>query len=283
MLEKLIFSDLVMPGETFRIAIALLGTAVATYFDIFNNRNIPNGLLYAFLGVALLTALIFFDMDIFVYGAGLSAILFVLGFALYKSGQIGGADLFVVCAITLLLPVHPSSIDAPFNYPLIFSALLYSGVAFALYSVFFFGRAILKCKKAKPNYPYLVLLLPYLFFSYIFISAPFFSMPYFLMASALLLSSVFFLVFRQPINESVMENIPLSRITDEDVLVKEKMHSLMERLKIGPVIGGRELAILKKAKIRKVWVYTSLPPFLPFLLLGLIASILVGGWVLLAF
>jgi hypothetical protein len=283
MIEKLLFSTLIMPGEFFRIAIAILGTGAATYYDIFNNRNVPDNILYAFLIIAFLTNLVFLDMDVLIYACALTAILFAFGFVLYRSGQIGGADLFVACSITLLLPIHPSFLGSPFNYPLIFSAFLYSGAAFAIYSLLFFTNLIRKAKKAKPNYAYLVLILPYLLFTYIFISAPFFSPVYFFIASLLLLSSIFFLVFKDAINEAVTAKVPLSKITDEDVLVKEKMAPLMKKLEIGPVLGAEEMKKLRKAKVREVWIYATLPPFLPFLLIGLILSIFLGNWLLLSF
>ena len=273
-----------MPGELVRIAIALLGTLATVYYDIFNNRNVPDNLLYAFIIVAFLTNLVFLDVDILIYGAGLTAILFAAGFVLYRMGQIGGADLFVICAITLLLPIHPSFLQTPFNYPLIFSTLLYSGVVFAVFSLFYFARMIAKSNKAKPNLTYLVLLLPYLFFAYIFMGAPFFSPVYFFIASILLLSSIFFLVFRDAINDAIIGKVKVSSLKgDEDVLAKEKSEALMKKLKIGPVLGKEEVAKLKKAKVKEVWIYASLPPFLPFLLLGLIAAILFGDWIFLVF
>ncbi|MCP4646857.1 MAG: hypothetical protein GY852_03865 [bacterium] len=284
MLEKLLFSTLVMPGELVRIAIALLGTAVTVYYDIFNNRNIPNNILYAFLAIAFLTNLVFFNADILLYAAGLTAILFVFGFILYRAGQLGGADLFVICAITLLLPIHPSSLSTPFNYPLIFSTLLYSGVAFAVFSIFFFGNLLIKSKKAKPNLLYLSLIIPYLFFAYIFLTAPFFSPAYFFIASILMLSAIFYLVYRNSINDAITQKVKVSTLKgDEDVLAKEKMSELMKKLKIGPVIGKGELNALKRAKVKDVWIYAELPPFLPFLFIGLLASILIGDWIFLVF
>ncbi len=283
MLEQLLFEPLTMPGEQIRIFLALAGTIATVYFDIFNNRNVPNMLLYAFLGLAILANIVFYDPLVFAYAASLAAIVFLLGFFLYKMGQIGGADLFVICSIILLLPIHPSNLETLFNYPLIFSTLLYSGVVFSIFSIFYFGGKVMKSKDAKPNLLYLLLLLPYIAFAYIFMGAPFFSPVYLAIASIFLLSAIFFLVYRDAIIASTMEKVNLSAITDEDVLAKEKMQPLMKKLKIGPVIGEKELATLKKAKVGEVWIYAHLPPFLPFLLIGLIASLLWGNWILLVF
>ena len=70
MIEKLIFGNLLIPGETVRIVLALAGTAVATYFDLFNNKSIPNNVLYAFLAIAFLTNVMFFNQDLFLFGIG---------------------------------------------------------------------------------------------------------------------------------------------------------------------------------------------------------------------
>ena len=139
-------------------------------------------------------------------------------------------------------------------------------------------------KKLKANYWYLILIIPYLIFAWIFLSAPFFSIVYFSIASLLLLSSIFFLVFREAINEGITEKVLVSKLPpDGDVLAKEKMAPLMKKLKIGPVIEEKELAILKKAKVKEVWIYSKLPPFLPFVLIGLLASLFFGNLLFLIF
>ena len=284
MLEKLLFSSLEMPGETIRIAIALIGTIIVTYFDIFNQRNIPNNLLYAFLAISFITSIIFFSPEIFIYSLIQFAVIALLGFGLYKMGQLGGADVFVLCSIVLLLPILPIGAETLFNFPLVLPLLLYGGVAFAVYSVLYFGKIIMHQKNIKPNYLYLVLLIPYLLFAFIFLNAPFFSLTYFLIASLLLLSSIFFLVFRDAIYEGVSAKVLVSKLPpDGDVFAREKMAPLMKKLNIGPVIEEKELKILKKAKIKEVWIYSKLPPFLPFVLIGLLASLFFGNLLFLVF
>ncbi len=284
MIEKLLFSSLEMPGELIRIFFAVVGTLAVTYFDIFKNRNVPNNLLYSFLLISVIISLVFFSPEIFIYSLLQSAIIGIIGFGLYKLGQLGGADVFVLCSIVFLLPILPFGADVLFNFPLLLPILLYGGAAFAIYSVFYFGKLIFHQKNLKPNYLYLLLLLPYMFFAFIFLNAPFFSIIYFFIASLLLLSSIFFLIFRDAIYSGISEKVLVSTLApDGDVLAKEKMSSLMKKLKIGPVIEQKELTILKKAKIKEVWIYTQLPPFLPFVLIGLIVSLFFGNLIFLIF
>ena len=275
MIERLLFFPMNMPFEEARIVIALVGTLIGVYFDVFNNRNIPNLYLYAFLAVALLSNVVFYDADVFIYAILLAAIVFFAGFLLYRTGQLGGADVFVLASITLLLPISPSYIKIPFNFPFIFSVLLFGGVAFSVFAIGFFAKR-LKGRKARPNFFYLILLIPYFLFAYIFISAPFFSPAYFFIASILLLSTIFFLMFREPINESMTERVLLRKTGDEEVLAREKMGETMKKLKIGPVLGQKERKALERAAVKHIWIYSQLPPFLPFVFVGMVLALFFG-------
>ena len=61
----------------------------------------------------------------------------------------------------------------------------------------------------------------------------------------------------------------------EDVLALEIMNKDMrERFKIPRLVTKAEIERLKKTKVPEVWVYTKLPPFLPFILVGMLMSLL---------
>jgi len=278
MLEELLFSPMEMPMETARIFLALLGMAIGTYYDLFNNKNVPEKFLYAFLAVAFLFNVAFFDYDVFVYAVVLAFVFFAVGFAMYRMGQFGGADVFVIAALVLLLPIHPSYLAVPYNLPFIFSVLIYGGAAFCLYSVFFFAKTLSTRKtKSKPKYEYLSLFLLYGLIAYLFFNAPFFSVAYFAIASILLLSTIIFLVHRDALTESTMEQVFVKDLEPEDVLVKEKMDVHMKKMGIGNVLSQKDIDALKRSGTKHVWVYSNLPPFLPFLLIGLILALFFGN------
>jgi len=284
MLEELLFSPMEMPMETARIFLALLGMAIGTYYDLFNNKNVPEKFLYAFLAVAFLFNIVFFDYDVFVYAVVLAFVLFALGFAMYRLGQIGGADVFVIAALALLLPISPSYLNVPFNYPLIFSVLIFGGAAFALYSIFFFAKILSEKKaKSKPKYIYIILFLAYGLFAYLFFNAPFFSMAYFAIASILLLSSIIFLVYRDAILEATMGQVFVKDLEPEDVLVPERMDVHMKKMGLGNVLSQKDIDALKRSGTKHVWVYSNLPPFLPFLFIGLILALFFGNQLFLVF
>jgi len=283
MIEKILFGNLEMPGEMIRIALVLLGTAIGAYFDLKNNKNIPDNFLYVFLGVAFITNLVFFNYDVSLFAIGLAVVISLIGFLFYKLGQLGGADVFILASIALLLPITPSFVDMTFNIPFILSVLVFSGVIFSLYLLIHFTRIIIN-RKAKPNYIYLILLIPYLLFAYIYFNFPFISYFYFIVVSIVIFSTIFFLAYKKDINGSMVKLISLNKAEPENILATEFMDKkLVEKYKLQRLLNENELQRLKKLKIKKLWIYTDLPPFLPFILLGVLCSLLLSNLLILSF
>src|SRR4030095_6511764 len=144
MLEDVIFGTMVMPGEMIRLILALAGTAVAAYFDVYNKKNIPDEFLFAFLGIAFIVNVVFFEPNLFWFSIAVAAFLSAIGYLFYRMGQLGGADVFVLASIMLLLPIHPSCVGMPFNLPFVFSVFIFSGILFALYVLFYFGWKVMQ-------------------------------------------------------------------------------------------------------------------------------------------
>jgi hypothetical protein len=274
MLEDVIFGQLAMPGEIIRVLLAFAGTAVAAYYDVFNKKNIPDQLLYAFLGVAFLTNVLLYDQTVFWFSLGVTLFLSALGYLFYRVGQLGGADLFVLASIMLLLPLHPSFVGMPFNIPFIFSVFIFSGILFALYVVLFFGWKLTQ-SDMKPNFLYAIILIPYLAFAYFFVNSFLFSWVFFAFVTISIFASVFFMVFRDSLNQMLAEELPVSQLEPEDVLALEVMNKdMIERYKIPRLVTREALERLKKTKVGEVMVYTKLPPFIPFILAGMVLSML---------
>ncbi len=274
MLEDVIFGQMMMPGEAIRILLAFLGTAVAAYYDVFNKKNIPDHLLYAFLGIAFLANLIFYEPALFAFSIGVAVFLSAIGYLFYRVGQLGGADLFVLASIMLLLPIHPAYSGMPFNLPFIFSVFIFSGILFALYVLFYFGYKLTQTE-AKPKWLYLLMLIPYGLFAYFFINSFLFSWVFFAFITISIFATIFFMMFRDSLNQLLAEELPVSQLEPEDVLALEVMNKdMLERYKIPRLMTKEEIARLKKTKVGEVWVYTKLPPFIPFILFGMVLSVL---------
>jgi len=274
MLEEVIFGQITMPGELIRILLAFIGTGAAAYFDIFNKKNVPDQLLYAFVAVAILTNVVFYQQDLAFFAFVLAIFISAIGYLFYRVGQLGGADIFVLASIILLLPIHPSFLAMPFNLPFIFSVVIFSGVFFALYILVYFGW-LLTQSEAKPKLVYGLLFIPYLLFAYVYVTSFLFSPVYFAFISILFFATIFFLMFKEPLNGLLAEELPLSQVEPEDVIALEVMNKdLVERYKIPRLVTKEELERLKKTKVSELWVYTRLPPFLPFLLIGMVCALL---------
>ncbi len=275
MLEDILFGQLVMPGETIRVFLAFLGVGVAAYYDLFNNKNIPDLFLYAFLAVAFLVNIVFYDANLFWFSLAVAAFFSAISYLFYRVGQLGGADVFVLAAVMLLLPLHPSSIGMTFNLPFIFSIIIFSGVVFALFVVLYFGWKLAQGTEAKPNLLFALMLLPYALFAYVYVNSFLFSPVYFLFITVLILAVIFFLMFKDSLNRLLAEEIAVEKLEPEEVLALEVMNKdLVDRYKIPRLLTKDAIAKLKEAKLETVWVYTKLPPFIPFILVGMVLGML---------
>jgi hypothetical protein len=281
MIEDVLFGKITMPGELIRIILAFLGVAVATYFDIFNKRNVPNNVLYAFLAVAFIANLILYQEDLFFFSIALAVFFSAIGYLFYRFGQLGGADLFVIASVILLLPIHPTFAGLTFNLPFIFSVIVFAGVAFAVYVIVFYGLKLIG-SGAQPKLMYLLLLIPYIIFAFIYINSIIFSPVYFMFVTILLLATIFFLMYKEDINHLLAERMSPAELEEEDVLAIEMMdEKVVKKYKLKRLATKAEIARMKKLKVREVWVYSKLPPFLPFMLLGMLLSLVFASSLLL--
>jgi len=281
MIDKILFGGLAIPGESIRVIIAFIGLLLTSYFDLFNNKNIPEKLLFLFLIFAFLLNLYFFDSTLSLFAIILSVVIGVVGYLFHKMGQLGSADVIVLSSVALLVPIHPSFSNMLFNYPFIFSLLVFSGVLFAIYILLNFSIKLSTVKKLNPDYRAIIILFPYLLFLYLYFQFPLFSYTYFIIVSLVIISSIFFMMFKKDINSLIVEKISLSKVEEEDVVDLEKIGKLrVKKFKIPRVISLKDIKRLKKLKVKTLWIYTQLPPFLPFLLVGFILSLYISNLLL---
>lgn len=281
MLEDVLFGQLVMPGEYIRILIAFLGVCIAAYYDVFNKKNVPDQFLYGFLAVAFILNVILYQETLFWFSLAVALFFSAVGYIFYRLGQLGGADIFVLAAVMLLLPVHPSFAGLAFNMPFIFSVIIFSGVAFALYVMAYYGFRLSQ-EELKPKLVYGLMFIPYLLFAYVYVNSFLFSPVYFAFITILLFATIFFLMFRESLNQLLAEELPVSQLEPEDVVALEVMNKdMVERYHIPRVLNDAEIERLKKTKVESIWVFTKLPPFIPFILAGMVLSMVFAKGLLL--
>lgn len=276
-LEKVLIGAVALPGEELRLIIAFLGLVLVSYYDIFNRRTIPDKLLYAFFFLSVVTNGFFFDASLMVYAGVTVLFIGTFGYLLYRLGQWGGADVLMAVSLALLVPIHPSFAVVKPNYPFILSLFIFAFTLFGLYTLVHFGIRILG-KHRKGETKYFLLLIPYAILLYLFSQIPFpavISPTYLLILSITILASVFYLVYRKPIMNMLSERVPLKKVEEGDVVALELMDKkTVWKYKIPALLTRKEIARLRSLRIRTIWIYVHLPPFLPFLLLGFIFALL---------
>lgn len=274
-----------MEFEFARVLIAIAGCALGAYFDLRNNRNIPNALLYAMLGIGALFNLVFWEQGSALAFAAAAAI-FAAGHLLYRAGQLGGADVYILSALALLLPAQPgifaNALGAP--YPYVFSVVAASGMTFMLYMLVFYGaRAVGEARRegagvdAKNALGAAAVAIAYGLFVHVASKNGVFGFAYFVLVGVVVFVSLFFMLFKDRVARMMVEEVPLSRIEEEDVIALEYMgEGVAEKYRLRRIADARELARLARLPIKKYLVYTKMPPFLPHILLGLLITLYFG-------
>ncbi len=278
----------ILPGAEFRIFVALAFTGAAAFFDMFNRKWVPNWLLYSSVAAAVFLNIAFFEQALFIQAMLFGIAVFAIGYPLYRLGQLGGADVYVLAAIAAAIPYLSKPLLAASQsvpYPFILSVLAPTGVAFILHMLArfipFISRSLAKGKvkfTAKKLAAPILLVCAFSIFIYAVSSLPFELPPaYFAILAFLAISLVFFSLFKEQIKDSMVEFLPAPRLEQEDVLALEKMDGrLVKKLKLGPLLDKKAIAALKKSKAKSFPVYTKMPFFLPYLFLGLVFSVLFG-------
>lgn len=291
MMDLFFQMEMGLPYELLRVALALLGTGAAAYFDITNRRNVPNWLLYGFLAVAFLVNFIPpWQTGVILYGAAAALFIFAVGYFFYRAGQIGGADIFVLAGLALLLPVQPLALlqkpALPFAFPFVLSVLLSSGFLLILYLLAVFvprvfvglsrGKVPFSLQKALPT---LAMVLAYAVFLWVALQMPYFPAAYGIILALVMLALTFFMLFHDFITDEMVRWVALKEIEEEDVLALEKLPpEQVKKYSLKRVLDARELGRLAKEKVplKQYPVMREMPMYLPFVLIGLVLCLVFG-------
>lgn len=272
-IENVVFGNIEMPGELIRLILAFAGVCVATYYDIFNKKNIPDVFLYGFLAVAFIVNAVLYQEDLFLFSLGVALFLSAIGYLFYRAGQLGGADIFVLASIMLLLPIHPTFLDMPFGMPFIFSVMIFGGVLFALYVMASFGLK-LRERETEPQFVYLLMIIPYAIIAYLFLEWNLILQFYFIILTVLFIAMIFFMIYRKDLTALLAEKMDVGQVEPEDVLALELMEKeIVKKYDLKRLATEKEIERMKEVGVGEVWVYTKLPPFLPFILAGMFLAL----------
>jgi len=277
-----------MEFELFRMFLAVAGTAAAAYYDIFNKKNVPDTLLYGFLGIAL--AVNIFDPSAFLQNLPIAAVMVASMYLLYRIGQLGGADVFVLAAIYAAIPTisgpllgNGSQLDifGQFQLPSIVIITSIAALLFAIWIVLRYAPSALK-KTFKGEVKFsamqlaqaFILLLSFGAFIYMFSQLPSFSVNLVVLMEILFISAIFFTLYKDEIMGSMVRW--KKKAEAEDVLAIEMMdNKFLSRHSIGRLVDKGQLKRMNRLK--RKWPVLDLPMFLPYVLAALVVYLLFGS------
>lgn len=248
------------------LIIAIIFMLLFSYYDIFNNRIIPDEVTYSFLFVGAMMFFAFLPFELM--KVVIAIIVFIIGYILYKIGYLGGADVYAITGLTLLLPLNFQGI------PTIIVILLGSMLLTMFYVIlnFFIKNKKIKFEKQDMITAGLWVIgysaLAYMIYN---IGQTTIGIIVFFLG---LLNSLFALIKTNLMN-SMIQTIPLEKIIEEDILATDKMdQEFLDKNKIDRLLTNEQINKLKELGVEEVPVYTGLPPYLPFVSIVTIILIL---------
>ena len=122
---------------------------------------------------------------------------------------------------------------------------------------------------------------PYILFAYIYVSSVLFSPVYFIILTVLFAATVFFMMYKEELTMLLAEKIPVERLEPEDVVAMELMNpETVKEHNITRLVTKDMIERFKEEKLGSIWVYTKLPQFLPFILVGMLLAIFFSKYLL---
>jgi len=287
--------------ELIRIAAALLGTGAAAYQDA-KTSFIDDKLTLSMIALGTLFNILVFDWDFAIYSIGITAVIFGIGYILYRTGQLGGGDVLLFCGLQALLPYYPAEAMAQvmsaaglaaqqqiviFEPVLPFFVSIYLACSFlgmAISGYIYAWKLYKKTgfRKLHPNYlmggaTLAAALFIIYWLNFVFGIAP--QKTAFI--SLLLAPAVFLVIFKKDVSEKVaLRWIPRKEFEDEDIISAELLpEKIVQKYGIERVLTTQQRKVLEKVELNEgihtFPVQKDLPRFGPYILAGLVLCLLV--------
>ncbi|MEM3362343.1 MAG: A24 family peptidase [Candidatus Anstonellaceae archaeon] len=283
-METFILFEQKMEFELLRILIAVLGTTIAAYYDIFNKKNIPEKFLYAFLIISFLVNLL--DIQNLIPAVFYALIVFLIFYILYRAGEVGGADGYILSSITLALPYQPKIFlifEGFFPLPFIINVFVFAAISFVVYVFLKTIKIVLKNFKIekKNAIQSLIIIFSYLILIYTIKENPIVlglvSPQYILLLSVMVFLMTYYTLFKDIINNSMIEFVSVKEVEPEDMIAIEKMDiNIVKKFDLKKLVTKEQYEKMKSIRGKKIALYKHLPPFVPHILIGLIFGLFFG-------
>jgi hypothetical protein len=201
----------------------------------------------------------------------LGTTIFGLLYLTYKYGKIGGGDVKLFTAIALLNPTN--------NIYFLFTGLIVAcGSAMVFYSTYFALKYFKTGFNFKENKKGIIkaLIFGAILIVYFIILAKtnLLSLTTAILFTVVCFFGLIFIALQEGVKKNFFEKkIKLSEIEDDEVLCEERnSKKVMNLLKGKKLVGEKEKKILAINKVKEIIVLRGLPPFGPFIAIGVIIA-----------
>ena len=253
------------------IAVVLAGV-LGAWTDL-KTGEIPDWITYPLIAFGIILGIIEANW----IGLGIGALVFGIGYLLYYTGKIGGGDVKLFSGIAFALPFY---IGVIFILPV----LLYSALTAVVFLSVFYTVKLVRLKKLdlKENrqgiFNAAIIGIALIAYFWIMLNSGFFQMQNALVLAIPMFFALIFMALEKSIRKNFFAKTVKIKDLEEDELIAwdflpEKTKKLLD-LKFKRIIDEKLKAELKKEKISEILVYRDLPRFAPFILAGIILTIL---------
>jgi hypothetical protein len=279
-----------------RIASLIVIALVYMLFDVLNKRNVPAVFAYATLIYGFALTLLYFNLTLILESSAISLVILGAGYIFYKIGQLGGADVIELAALSLILPIlqFPVLVSGPLQLqlPFIISLAINTGiVALIIVPLYYLPKAKKKLKKPLFSYVerknvFLGVMLAIVYVAFISFAVLVVGINYIgiIVLTLMLISSFLVMIFSIPITYSMVEYVGVNNFDEGDIvavnLMDEKSLSALRKKVKGfdKLLTANVIKDMKKSKIKeKLPVYKEAMPFALPIFIAVILCLIVGN------
>ena len=254
-----------------RQAAILIGAALAAYTDA-RTGLILDKITYPMIALGLILNLLEFELTLF----AVPVAVFAVGFALYWFGKVGGGDVKLFTGIAMLLPFFGGKV---FVVHVLLVAVLASIVFYSVYYTARYWRKGIDLNENKDGVLKAAVLgvVMAAYFYYVFAAQllPVETITVFVVATCF---ALLFLALEKGIKKNFfLKDIELGKLDEDEVIAEEFLEPELKKklaMKGKGIIGKKEIQKLKELGVKVVPVYQNMPPFGPFILLGVAVVLL---------
>lgn len=262
--------------------ISLIGLIVASYTDI-RTREVPDWLNYSLIGAGfglrLLYSIIGWNINVFLYGVYGFLVFLAVGLIMYYFGQWGGGDSKLLMGLGVLIGLE---FEQNFLINFFIMILVIGAVYGMAYSIFLairkwnsFKKKFLELNESYIKIKRIIIVVCVVLFVVSFFLDFFVRLPLYLII-VFILSGFYIFVFARAIERVAMiKFVKPNQLTEGDWIVNDI--KVRGKYVTGPKelgITKEQIAVLKKARLKKVLIKEGIP-FVPSFLIAYLVTFLV--------